>query len=154
MLEVVSARGEEAMSFCLHVALKPPNGPAESQELEVRPAPPNRPICYYADLVDDLIRVFTDWPNGEFREIKNRFPVLKTGQLIVAEYHVRLEEYLRLHNRGVPAEVLSDHLDRLLDERTQYVRRLKSERSLSAWRDAHFSDIAELVAKLRDRGAF
>ena len=69
MLEVVSSSGEAAMSFSLHVHLKPPDGPGESQELEVRPAPPDRPICYYADLVDDIIRIFTDWPDGEFREI-------------------------------------------------------------------------------------
>jgi len=69
MLEIVSSASEAAPPFSLHMQLKPPNGPSESQELEVRPAPSNRPISYCADLVDDIIRIFSNYRTGEFREI-------------------------------------------------------------------------------------
>ena len=57
----------------LEITLVPPNGVEERQTLELRPAPPDRPISYYADLGDDLIRIFMDPTSGGFG------PVTKTG---------------------------------------------------------------------------
>ena len=43
-LQVTSGQASPMMSFKLEVTLSRPNGASESQKLEVRPAPPNRPI--------------------------------------------------------------------------------------------------------------
>ncbi len=56
--------------FELEVALHRPGHPVQSQRLEVRPAPPPRPISYLADLVDDLVNIFWDAQAGRFREIE------------------------------------------------------------------------------------
>ncbi|MEO2047850.1 MAG: hypothetical protein ABGX16_14920 [Pirellulales bacterium] len=56
--------------FELEVSLQIPGHPIQSQKLQVRPAPPTRPISYLADLVDDLIRIFWDPEAGHFRKIE------------------------------------------------------------------------------------
>ena len=92
--------------------------------------------------------------NGKLRHIKNRFPELTARQDDVVEYHVRLEEYLRLHDRDVPADVLAQHRDGLLGQRGAYLKRLINHRDVRPWRDSHFPDIPALEARVRELGGF
>ena len=72
-LEIVSDPDGPAMAFELQVAVSLPGRPDDSQKLEVRPAPPGRPISYIADFGDDIIRMFLDYSTGKYR------PVTKAG---------------------------------------------------------------------------
>ena len=68
-LEIKSARDGPKLSFDLHIELRGPDGRQVKQTLEVRPAPPPRPLSYYADFGDDIIRIFFDSATGQYREI-------------------------------------------------------------------------------------
>ncbi len=69
----VAAKSGANASLRVEVVVSPLNGEAERQTLEVRPAPPDRPISYYADFGDDLIRIFMNSTSGQFS------PVTKSG---------------------------------------------------------------------------
>ena len=69
-LQVTSEQASPMMSFELEVALSWPDGASESQKLEVRPAPPNRPISYVADFIDDIISIFQTSNGMGFRNIE------------------------------------------------------------------------------------
>lgn len=71
-LRVTAEPGANA-SLRVEVVVSPPKGDTERQTLEVRAAPPDRPISYYADFGDDLIRLFMNGTSGQFR------PVTKSG---------------------------------------------------------------------------
>lgn len=90
--------------------------------------------------------------HGNVRVIKNQFPELTVRQNDIIEYHVRLEEWIRLHERGVPAEVLDQHRGGLLEQREKYLKRVKHDLGLRSWRDEHFSDVSDLEAKARELG--
>lgn len=68
-LEITSQPNSPALDFALEVTLTLSNGQVESQQLSVRPAPPNRPISYLADLGDDFIRIFMDPHNGHWKPV-------------------------------------------------------------------------------------
>ena len=57
-IQVTSEQVSPLISFELEVTLSQPDGANESQNLEVRPAPPNRPLSYVSDLIDDIIHTF------------------------------------------------------------------------------------------------
>ncbi len=82
-LQVTAQKAATAGTFRLTVTLKSPGQPDESQALELRPAPPDRPLTYYADFGDDLIRLFMS-PTGQFS------PVTKSG---FDEYFRRLQAH-------------------------------------------------------------
>ncbi|MFV2067642.1 MAG: PQQ-binding-like beta-propeller repeat protein, partial [Pirellulales bacterium] len=63
-LKIASAANAEKISFELEISLRTSEGTTTSQRLEVRPAPPDRPITYLADLGDDLIYTFHDLATG------------------------------------------------------------------------------------------
>ena len=69
----VTAQQEARTTLHVDVRVKPANGVEEKQTLEIRPAPPSRPISYYADFGDDLIRIFMNSTSGQFS------PVTKSG---------------------------------------------------------------------------
>lgn len=73
LLQVTDHASENPVSFRLEIQLSLPDGSSESQTIGLRPAPPDRPISYYADLVDDIIRIFSHPTTGEFS------PVSKSG---------------------------------------------------------------------------
>ena len=54
----------------------------EQQQIEIRPAPPNRPLSYVADVVDDLIRIYWNPSSRRFR------PITKDG---LDQYFRRLQ---------------------------------------------------------------
>ncbi|MES2789717.1 MAG: hypothetical protein V4719_08855 [Planctomycetota bacterium] len=67
-LRITAQKAAALGTFQLIVTLHKPGEPDESQTLEIRPAPPDRPISYYADFVDDLIRMFAN-STGQLRPI-------------------------------------------------------------------------------------
>ena len=62
----VTAKKEATARLHVMVVIRPPSGTEEQQTLEIRPAPPDRPISYYADFGDDLIRIFMNSTSGQF----------------------------------------------------------------------------------------
>ncbi len=65
-LKVISDRNDSAASPLLKVTLRKGDGSERSQTLQLYPAPPDRPISYLSDLVDDLLRIFWDSDAGNW----------------------------------------------------------------------------------------
>lgn len=64
-LQVAAPAGSEEVALLLRLSV----AGAEPQEVQLRAAPPARPISYIADLVDDLIHTFHDAGGKRFRPI-------------------------------------------------------------------------------------
>jgi hypothetical protein len=78
---------------------------------------------------------------------------LSMPQNTVVEYHNRLDEFLRLTERGIDEELLAQHFDEL-DK-----WRIKAEKSgfgrggrLTAWARDHFPEIPALEERVRTAG--
>lgn len=69
-LSIESEKDSDSAAFQLSVSLSRSGKLSDQQTLNVRPAPPHRPISYVSDLVDDLIRIFYDSKSGRFRPIE------------------------------------------------------------------------------------
>ena len=69
----VAATDSSAGTVTLDLIVSRGNEVQERQSITLRPAPPDRPISYVADLVDDLIRIYWDSKSRQFR------PVTKDG---------------------------------------------------------------------------
>jgi hypothetical protein len=65
----IVAPANSTVEFQVEVAVKRDGKNREQQQLAIRPAPPDRPISYVADLVDDLIRIYWDSASHRFRPI-------------------------------------------------------------------------------------
>ena len=65
-LKVVSEAEGSTASLQLEVTLRKADGSERSQTLQLYPAPPDRPISYLSDLVDDLLRIFWDSDEGRW----------------------------------------------------------------------------------------
>ncbi|MFV2066199.1 MAG: hypothetical protein ACC645_04410 [Pirellulales bacterium] len=72
-LRVTSTPESPKEAFLIDTSITLAGGTTESQPLRLLPAPPNRPITYYADFGDDLIRIFKNSSDGSWR------PVTKSG---------------------------------------------------------------------------
>ena len=68
-LEIQSLKNSAPPAFDLEVQIEG-DGPAETQRLSVRAAPPPRPISYVADFGDDLIDLFMDRKTGHWRPLE------------------------------------------------------------------------------------
>lgn len=68
-LQVISSGTKDSEIFQLEVSLKNKAGEIQSQNLVVRPAPPDRPITYLSDQVDDLLRILWDNKAGQWRPV-------------------------------------------------------------------------------------
>ena len=66
----VRAPADATIAFGLELAVDRGGKLIDRQTLTVRRAPPNHPISYIADLVDDLIRIFWDNKAGRFLPVK------------------------------------------------------------------------------------
>lgn len=69
-LQILSSEAGNSESFQLEVNLKSRRGAVQSQKLMVRPAPPDRPISYLSDQIDDLIRIFWDNESHEWLPVE------------------------------------------------------------------------------------
>lgn len=68
-LEISAPASGSNPAFDLDVEQKLPGGEVVKQTLQVRAAPPPRPLSYYADFGDELIRLFMDG-SGQYRPIE------------------------------------------------------------------------------------
>lgn len=71
-LRIESDKNPQPPSLQLTIQLQRAGMTIDTQRLDVRPAPPPRPISYVADLVDDLIRIYWDGQTGKFRPIEKQ----------------------------------------------------------------------------------
>lgn len=71
-LTVQSSEEDEARALELDIVVDRPGG-KEVQTIVLQPAPPSRPISYYADFGDDIIRMFWNSKTGLFD------PIAKSG---------------------------------------------------------------------------
>lgn len=65
----VSAKENATATLRVEVGIKSPGEAEEKQLLEIRPAPTDRTISYYADFCDDLIRIFMNSTTGQFSRV-------------------------------------------------------------------------------------
>ena len=101
-----------------------------------------------------------EYPNGRRVKSRNQEGVMTPWQNSILEYHNRLNEFLRLYERGVDVSVLKEHADGVETWREIYSseglgglnrgrggRPNTDQRRRRAWRRKHFGDLRELVAK-------
>jgi hypothetical protein len=70
---------------------------------------------------------------------------------MVTEAHVRLQEYNRLAERGVPPDVLAEHAEGVSQWYDRYSDALRSP-TLKQWADKHFGDIQSLTTRYLELG--
>ncbi len=90
-------------------------------------------------------------PRGE-KQAPNQEGILTTWQAKIVEYHNRLVEFLRLHERGAGEALLDEHAEGIQFWQAEALKATKKNRSPSRmeWRDAHFPDLAELESRYRE----
>ncbi len=96
-----------------------------------------------------------EYPDGRVRNISRRGGVLTEWQNTITEYHNRLVEFLRLHERGANPELLREHAEGLREWRELYWDRgLKGGRSQSRrdWVQEHFPDLPALESRYNQAG--
>ncbi|HEU4328353.1 MAG TPA: hypothetical protein VFS21_34765 [Roseiflexaceae bacterium] len=96
-----------------------------------------------------------DIGSGEYRRYKDQSGTLGESKMRILEFHNRLQEYIRLHNRGVNQEVLRLHAEGV-EERTEYYNEINRNRCgsskieiLRKWCKDYFYDIPELYKMYR-----
>jgi hypothetical protein len=104
----------------------------------------------------------TEYANGRRVESRNQEGVMAPWQNSILEYHNRLNEFLRLYERGVDVSVLKEHAQGVEEWRQTYSskglgghdygrggRPNSKQRARRAWGRKYFGDISELVTKCR-----
>jgi 5,10-methylene-tetrahydrofolate dehydrogenase/methenyl tetrahydrofolate cyclohydrolase len=90
-------------------------------------------------------------PDGSRVQVHNAPQAMKGWQDPIVEYHNRLQEYIRLAERGVDPAVLGEHARGVDQWRDEYWRKgLKRgySGSQAAWAEEHFPDIAALEERV------
>ncbi|MBW6436342.1 hypothetical protein KZ829_21620 [Actinoplanes hulinensis] len=89
--------------------------------------------------------------NGTRVELKGAQRILSAKYDTIVEYHVRLQEAIRLLERGVDPALVREHLAGV-DERRALMNQKVHQRDSAAqnWRREHFSDIPSLENRLRE----
>lgn len=162
-LRVVANQDAALGAIRLELAIQLPAGEVEKQSLELRPAPPDRPISYYADFGDDLIRIFMNSSTGRFEPVTKpgfdqyfrRLQAHGTRRLIVwlspfpfiadpANYDP--EDWRRYVNQS--QAILSDELlTRVLDARTGFASWSWLRYLLATRLDRNFGRLLSLSAQ-------
>ncbi|NJL86905.1 MAG: hypothetical protein HC886_14580 [Leptolyngbyaceae cyanobacterium SM1_1_3] len=96
-----------------------------------------------------------EYPDGRIKQARDQGGVLTNWQNAITEYHNRLIEFLRLHERGANSELLREHARGVREWRSEYRDRgLKGGRSpsRSQWADEHFPDLPQLESRYTDAG--
>ncbi len=127
-----------------------------------------QPNMRYLDLEHELghVRQIVDRFNGEIpptrrvvqlsetriKESKTKKGLWTDEQNAIMEYHNRLDEYLRLQERGVDPEILAEHARGVEVWREAYEDSLRKgvDRNgvdLRDWNDQHFGDLADMEAR-------
>jgi hypothetical protein len=102
----------------------------------------------------------TEYPNGRRVESRNQEGVMREWQNSILEYHNRLNEFLRLYERGVDVSVLKEHAKGVETWRQRYSsegqgglnrgrggRANSKQRLMRAWGRKYFGDMRELITK-------
>jgi hypothetical protein len=88
--------------------------------------------------------------NGREKESKIKDGILTVWQDTITEYHNRLDEFIRLYERGASPELLKEHAKGVEEWYTAYCRKgLKNGNSQSQkqWADKYFPDINALRSR-------
>jgi hypothetical protein len=132
------ARDATPLAIELEVAVRRAEKTVESQRLQVRAAPPDRPISYIADLVDDLIRIFGEPQAGRFQPVSKdgfdqyfrRLQAHGVARLVVWHspfpYFTRPEDHDAEHWRRYEKQARTILGDPNLDQQLQKSRTLPS----------------------------
>ncbi|MBW4528042.1 MAG: DUF4157 domain-containing protein [Phormidium tanganyikae FI6-MK23] len=94
-------------------------------------------------------------PDGRTKQARDQQGVLTNWQNTITEYHNRLVEFLRLHERGASPELLREHAGGVREWRSLYLDKgLKGGRSPSrqSWVQEHFPDLPQLVDRYNQAG--
>lgn len=142
-------RESAPLTIELEVALQRGGQTVQSQRLQVRPAPPPRPISYIADLVDDLLRIFAEPEAGRFKPISKdgfdqyfrRLQAHGVSRLIVWHspfpYFTRPEdhdpEHWRRYERQARAIIDNADLEQAIRKRTTVGPADHASKSLPSW---------------------
>jgi hypothetical protein len=95
----------------------------------------------------------TEQPNGSLKTARNQEGILTAWQNTITEYHNRLDEFIRLHERGASPELLKEHADGVEEWYQAYWKKgIKQGRSNSQtqWAEQYFPDIAALRSRYLD----
>ena len=106
----------------------------------------------FGDKIPPTQRVI-EQPNGTLKTAPNQEGVLTTWQNTITEYHNRLDEFIRLHERDASQELLKEHAAGVEAWYQAYWKKgLKKalSKSQQQWADKYFSDIAALRARYLD----
>lgn len=118
------------------------------QVTDPRRYPPER--YPHGSLPDEYVH---ETPEGERRKARVHGPKVKKFQYAAHEYHVRMEEYLRLAERGVDPPILQEHargVDEHRQEHYQQLRKGSYSEDREGWVRAHFPDIPELERRVAE----
>ncbi|HEU4421334.1 MAG TPA: hypothetical protein VFR67_02205, partial [Pilimelia sp.] len=102
------------------------------------------------------MREVTELPDGRQRTNNSVPGLLRGWRIEVAEYHVRLQEFIRLAERGVDADILRAHWESVVDHAADHQRsvtRRPPANERPRWTNQHFPDIPELEARARELAA-
>lgn len=107
---------------------------------------------FIAQGVPFFTKVLEKNAQGNWKENPQYPGVLRSWQNDISEYHVRLIEFKRLHQRKINEETLRAHSDQL---KYWYQRYLKAtgfgkSKSRKAWEEQFFADIPALHEEVSD----
>ncbi len=91
--------------------------------------------------------------DGSLKNAPNQRGVLTTWQDTITEYHNRLDEFLRLYDRGASIELLKEHAEGVEEWLQAYRKKgLKDgySQTQKQWSQKYFPDITELKSRYFD----
>jgi hypothetical protein len=92
-------------------------------------------------------------PDGSLKKAPDQQGVLTTGQNAITEYHNRLDEFIRLHERGAGPNLLREHQEGVDVWAKEYWNKgMKGGRSPSqkAWLETYFPDMQALKTRYNE----
>lgn len=103
----------------------------------------------FGENIPPTVRVM-ERPDRSLKNAPNQQGVLTNWQNTITEYHNRLDEFVRLYERGASPELLKEHAQGVEYWLQAYRKKgLKEGRSPSqkAWADKYFPDIAQMQVR-------
>ncbi len=101
-----------------------------------------------------------EYANGRRVQFRNQKGVMAPWQVVILEYHNRLNEFLRLYERGVSVSILREHFEGVEEWEDKYMKKGRGgpnrgqagmpsskQRVKRAWARTYFDDISELATK-------
>lgn len=101
-----------------------------------------------------------EYANGRRVQSRNQKGLMAPWQVAILEYHNRLNEFLRLYERGVSVSILREHFEGVEEWEEKYMKKARGgpnrgrggmpsskQRVKRAWARTYFDDISELATK-------